>query len=98
MYAEVDLETERHQNVLSVPMEAIDGSGGDTRVFAVRPSGSIEIVPVRLGIENAHRVEIRSAEIAAGDRVVVGSRAGLKQGDKVQAKAVALAGDPSPKD
>jgi RND family efflux transporter MFP subunit len=97
MYAEVDLETERRKNVLSVPMEAVDGAGGDTRVFAVRPSGSIEVVPVRLGIENAHRVEIRSGEIAEGDPVVVGSRAGLKQGDKVQAKAVALAGDSSPR-
>jgi hypothetical protein len=46
---------------------------------------------VRLGLENAQIVEIRSGEIRAGDDVVVGPRAGLKAGDKVQPKTIALA-------
>jgi hypothetical protein len=36
MYAEVDLITEQRQKVLAVPVEAIDGSGDSTRVFAGR--------------------------------------------------------------
>jgi RND family efflux transporter MFP subunit len=84
MYAEVDLVTEQRQHVLTVPVEAVDSSGGVSRVFAVTPSGAIDIVPVVLGLENAQRIEIRSGPIADGDSVIVGSRAGLKQGERVQ--------------
>jgi RND family efflux transporter MFP subunit len=97
MYAEVDLVTEQRKSVLAVPVEAIDGAAGATRVFAVDASGAVEIVPVTLGLENAHFAEIRSGALHAGDRVVVGSRAGLKQGDKVQPKTVALSADSAPK-
>jgi RND family efflux transporter MFP subunit len=97
MYAQVNLVTAQCKNVLAVPVEAIDGSGGATRVFAVRAAGTVEIVPVRLGLENAQLVEIRSGEIHDGDQVVVGSRAGLKEGDKVQPKTIALAADSAPK-
>jgi len=91
MYAEVDLITEQRKKVLAVPVEAIDGAGDAARVFAVRASGTIDIVPVRLGLENAQLVEVRSGELREGDQVVVGSRAGLKAGDKVQPKTIALA-------
>jgi RND family efflux transporter MFP subunit len=97
MYAEVDLITGQRKSVLAVPAEAIDGSGGAARVFVVRPSGAIEIVPVQLGLENAHLVEIRSGDLHDGDPVVVGSRAGLKAGDTVQPKTVALAVDSAAK-
>ena len=40
MYAEVDLITEQRRHVLSVPVEAVDGSGNSTRVFVVRSSGT----------------------------------------------------------
>jgi RND family efflux transporter MFP subunit len=91
MYAEVDLTTDQRKNVIAVPVEAIDGSGDNARVYAVRDSGSVEIVPVHLGLENAQLVEIRSGDIHVGDQVVVGPRAGLKSGDKVQPKTVAAA-------
>jgi len=97
MYAEVDLTTEERKNVLSVPMEAVDGSGDSARVFTVQPSGTIQIVPVHLGIENAQRIEIRSGDLKEGDSVVVGSRAGLRQGIKVRPKVITLAGGSVPK-
>jgi RND family efflux transporter MFP subunit len=97
MYAEVDLITEQRNHVLSVPVEAVDGSGDAARVFAVRPSGEIEIVPIRLGVETARRVEIRSGDLREGDEVVVGSRATLKNGSKVQPKTITLGGDTVPK-
>ena len=97
MYAEVDLTTDQRKNVLTVPAEAIDGSGESARVFTVQPSGAIEIVPIHLGIESAQRSEVRSGNLKEGDSVVVGSRAGLKQGDKVQTKVISLAADPAPK-
>jgi RND family efflux transporter MFP subunit len=89
MYAQVDLIAEQRKNVLAVPVEAIDGSGATARVFAVRATGTIEILPVTLGLENAYLVEIRGGDIHDGDEVIVGPRAGLQQGDKVQPKMIA---------
>jgi RND family efflux transporter MFP subunit len=97
MYAEVDLLTEERKHVLTVPVEAVDGSGSSARVFTVQPSGVIQIVPVGLGIETARQIEIRSGDLKEGDDVVVGSRAGLKDGNKVQPKVILLTGDAAPK-
>lgn len=96
MYAEVDLITEERRKVLSVPVEALDGSGSATRVFVVRAPGTVEIVPVQTGLENAQRVEIRAGEIQDGDQVVVGPHSGLKAGDRVQPRLIATASDSSP--
>ena len=93
MYAEVDLVTEQRKRVLSVPVEAVDGAGSSARVFTVQPSGTIQIVPVGLGIETARQIEIRSGDLKDGDDVVVGSRSGLKDGNKVQPKVIRLASD-----
>jgi len=92
MYAEVDLVTEQRKNVLVVPVEAVESSGNAARVFLVQTSGAIQIIPVVLGIENARQIEIRSGELKEGDRVVVGSRSGLKDGSKVQAKVISSGG------
>jgi RND family efflux transporter MFP subunit len=97
LYAEVDLTTEQRKHVLTVPIEAIDGSEASARVFAVDSSGTIQIVPVHLGIENAQRIEIRSGDLKEGDNVIVGSRAGLKAGSKVEPKVINLAADSMPK-
>jgi RND family efflux transporter MFP subunit len=93
MYAEVDLVTEQQKHVLTVPVEAVDGAGSSARVFTVQPSGTIQIVPVGLGIETARQIEIRSGDLKDGDDVVVGSRSGLKDGNKVQPKVIRLASD-----
>jgi RND family efflux transporter MFP subunit len=97
MYAEVDLITEQRKHVLAVPVEAVEGSGDSARVYTVQPQGTIQIVPVGLGIENARSIEIRSGSLKEGDNVVVGSRAGLKDGNKVQPKVITLAADSTPK-
>jgi RND family efflux transporter MFP subunit len=94
MYAEVKLTTEERRNALSVPVEAVDGSGSSARVFAVE-NGQIRIVPVSLGLDTAREIEIRSGDIKDGDEVVVGSRSGLKDGAKVRPKEIALQADSS---
>jgi RND family efflux transporter MFP subunit len=93
MYAEVDLVTEQRGNVLSVPVEAADGSGSAAHVFMVDPAGDIRIVPVALGIETAREIEIRSGNLKDGDDVVVGSRSGLKEGNKVRPKLIRVEGN-----
>jgi RND family efflux transporter MFP subunit len=91
MYAQVKLITAARRNVLTVPIEAVDGAGDLTRVFTVAPAGKIHIVPVSLGIQTAREVEIHSGELKDGDDVVVGPRSGLKEGAKVRPKVISLA-------
>jgi RND family efflux transporter MFP subunit len=86
MYAEVDLITEKRRAALAVPVEAVDVASGSARVLAVTPSGAIRIIPIVTGIETAQQIEVRSGDLKEGDRVVIGSRAGLKDGDQVRAK------------
>lgn len=86
MYADVNLTTAEHKNVLAVPVEAVDGSGDSARVFAVEPSGAIHVLPVHTGLSNARLIEIESADLKEGDEVITGSRASLKEGDRVQPK------------
>jgi len=93
MYAEVDLTTGQEENVLAVPQQAIDGDGNSARIFLVQPPGQIHIVPVRLGIEGPLLVGVESPEVHDGDQVIVGSRSGLRNGQRVQPKIVHLAGD-----
>lgn len=89
MYAEVDLITALRREVLSIPIEAIDGSGSSTQVYAVR-QGRIEVIPVKLGVETDSRAEVISNGLSIDDEVVIGSRAGLKPGAKVQPKVTVL--------
>lgn len=86
MYAEVDLQLQAHQGVLTAPPDAIDGTGANTRVFMVDSQNTIHIVPVQLGIETARNVEIRQG-VKEGDLLVAGRRAGLKEGDRVRTVA-----------
>jgi len=87
MYAEVALRVEEHRGALAVPLDAVDRSGPSPRVFAVEADGAVRTVPVTLGIEGEQRVEIRSG-LEGGETVVVGRRAGLKDGQRVHPQAL----------
>jgi RND family efflux transporter MFP subunit len=87
MYADVSLRLDSRQNVLSVPMDALEGTGATAHVFVVRQPGTIQSVVVTTGVETAQKVEILSG-IAEGDMVVVGRRSGLKDSQKVEPKVV----------
>jgi RND family efflux transporter MFP subunit len=95
MYAEVDLITDQRRNVISVPVEAVEGAGDSAAVYTIQSSGAIRIVPIRLGVETARQVEIRAGDLREGDTVIVGSRSGLKAGSKVRFKVISLATDPA---
>jgi len=86
MYAEVDLITELQNGALALPVEALDIAAGTSRVFAIDLASAIRITPVVTGIETAQLVEVRSGTLKEGDAVVIGSRAGLKDGEQVRPK------------
>lgn len=90
MYAEVNLEIDRRDSVLALPLDAVDGTGTSARVYRVDGAGKIKIVPVTLGLETAQRVEVRSG-IHDGDAVIIGRRAALREGQQVQTKTIDFA-------
>jgi RND family efflux transporter MFP subunit len=86
MYAEVHLHLADRQNVLSVPVDAVDGLGTAMEQAYVVRSGVIHVVQVTTGLQTPTRLEILSG-LRAGDQVVVGRHSGLSEGEKVQPRA-----------
>lgn len=91
MYAEVALETKQHDKVLTAPVDAIERVGSAVRVWTVDASGTLAVVPVQLGLEDAHKVELISG-VRESDLVVTGRRSGLRPGAKVVPKVLAADG------
>lgn len=89
MYAEVNLQLAARDNVLSVPVAAVDNTDNKTRVFRVTAEGIVEVVPVTIGLQTSTGAEVQSG-LKEGDMIVVGNRAGLKPGEKVQPRIVSL--------
>lgn len=93
MYAEVNLTLARHDDVLAIPVMAVDlakSSEKSGRVMVVRPDHKVEIRNVQLGIETANKVEVRSG-LSRGDIVVLSGRAGLQAGQEVRPKPTTMA-------
>jgi multidrug efflux pump subunit AcrA (membrane-fusion protein) len=87
MYAEVNLTLAEKNNVLSVPVTAVDTEA--STVMVVTPEKHIEVRKIKLGLETADRVEVRSG-LQDGDLVVIGNRGGLQPGQAVEPKIVKM--------
>lgn len=86
IYAEVDLQMQKHDHALTVPPSAIEGSGTPSpKVYVVGADHAIHIVAVTTALEDSQRVEILTG-LRDGDEVVVSRRSGLVEGEQVQAK------------
>jgi len=90
LYAEASITLETKNNVLSVPLRAIDHNGDRTTVFAITGGNKLERRTVVLGIQTPNDAEIVSG-LEEGDLVVVSDRSGLKSGDEANPKTIALA-------
>jgi len=85
MYAEVHLHFAPRSNVLSVPLDAVEGLGTSLQQAYVFRVGVLHLVQVKTGLQTAARVEILSG-LEDGEKVVVGRHTGLSDGEKVQAQ------------
>jgi RND family efflux transporter MFP subunit len=107
MYAEVSLNLNRRDKVLSIPVTAVDLTSGEAsqqpkegangksgRVMVVTTGNRIEVRLVSLGLETANKVEVLSG-LKEGDLVVIGERSSLQAGQEVQPKVTNLGGTPS---
>jgi RND family efflux transporter MFP subunit len=88
MYAEVHLHLATHPNVLSVPVDAVEGLGTTVQHVYVAKGGQLHLVEVTVGLQTATRVEILSG-LNSGDQVVVGRHTGLADGEQVKAQPAA---------
>lgn len=89
LYAEADLRLDQRADVLSVPVQALNHEAGKATVFVVNGAGQIEDRPVQVGLETNSDAEIL-AGVTEGEKVVVSDRSGLRPGQRVQAKEVAV--------
>jgi RND family efflux transporter MFP subunit len=88
MYAEVHLTMEHRENVVAIPVTAVEMGPGESaarRVFVITPENRVEIRTIEAGIETADKVEVKSG-VHEGEMVVTGSRAGLTAGQEVRPK------------
>lgn len=89
LYADATLTLEKKQNVLSVPLQAVDRNGDTSTVDVVTPDDKIEIRNVVLGIQTANQAEVLSG-LQEGDQVVVSDRSSLKAGEMVNHRLIQL--------
>jgi RND family efflux transporter MFP subunit len=97
MYAEVTLTLDRRNQVLAVPVIAVDldasGEGSPKartgQVMVVTPNNLVERRRVTLGIETANHVEVRSG-LNEGDRVVLSGRTSLQPSQEVRPKVTTI--------
>jgi RND family efflux transporter MFP subunit len=85
MYAEVHLHLAARPDVLSVPLDAVDGLGTSVQQAYVVRNGTIRLVNIKTGIQTSNRVEIVSG-LQQGEKVVVGRHTGLSDGEQVDAQ------------
>jgi RND family efflux transporter MFP subunit len=89
MYAEAALSLEAKNNVLSVPLEALNREGNQTTVDVVGPANKVEIRVVTVGLETSTDAEVVSG-LVEGDAVIVSDRSGLKADQEVRPQAVQM--------
>lgn len=83
MYAEVRLHVAAGTHILSVPLDGVEGLGGNGQSAYVVRDGRIQIVSVTTGIQTPTRVQILSG-LQAGDVVVVGRQGNLSAEEQVK--------------
>jgi RND family efflux transporter MFP subunit len=71
MYANTYLQLEHREDVLTIPIVAVQGTGTTGVVFALNANNKIEQRSVQLGMRGSTLVEV-TAGLQAGDRVVLG--------------------------
>jgi RND family efflux transporter MFP subunit len=80
MYARVNLMVDERKGTLVAPKTAVVDYDGRRGVFVMTEEGKAEFVSVRVGIDDATRVEILGG-LEEGQRVVVVGASSLRQGD-----------------
>jgi len=89
MYAEASLTLEKKDNVLTVPLQAVNHEGDKTTVYVASPTGKVENRGVTIGLQTSTDAEVVSG-LAEGELVIVSDRSGLKPGEEVHPQVVQM--------
>jgi membrane fusion protein, multidrug efflux system len=87
MYASVKIKLDLREHTLALPIQAV-ARGQTPSVFRLNSDYQIEERPVKLGLETPTRLEIM-AGLQENDLVMMGSRAQVRPGQKVEPKLIA---------
>ena len=85
MYADVSLFLENRNNVLTIPVEAINRESDRTTVLLVNQQNRVELREIKLGLEDPDQAEVLSG-LNAGDKVILGNFAAYRPGQEVTPK------------
>ena len=88
MYAYVKLPLQVASQAVAVPLQALT-VGDDPTVFVLTKEGRLQERKVKVGLRTPYKAQILGG-LDEGDAVVVGNRAGLVAGEKVEPKFVEL--------
>lgn len=85
MYAEVSLRLDERAHVVALPPDALERTATGAKVYSLSQDNRVHIASVNTGLEGNGLVEIVSG-LDEGALVIVGRRAGLKEGQVVDPK------------
>jgi RND family efflux transporter MFP subunit len=92
MYASVKIPLRSAANVLSVPVQAVESTGGGSgTVLLVNAANRVEQREVKLGIQTATAAEVLSG-LQENDTVIFGEQNQFKVGELVSPRTVAVPG------
>jgi RND family efflux transporter MFP subunit len=89
MYADVVLAADSRNDVLTVPVNALQREQNRTSVLVVDPQNRVQTREVHIGVESSSSIEIVSG-LAPGERVIVGNLGSYQQGELVRPKETVL--------
>lgn len=82
MYANTTLELERHDNVLTIPVQSVIRNGNQSSVLVVDSSRHVQPRNVVVGLQGSSLVEVKSG-LAEGEMVITGGQASYQPGETV---------------
>jgi RND family efflux transporter MFP subunit len=82
MYANVTLELETRENILTVPKVALVDSGGNRGVYQPNSEGRAEFKAVKIGLEDNEKAEILGG-LSEGEIVVSAGAGALRRNDQL---------------
>ena len=82
MYANAYLQLAHVENVLTIPISAVQGSGDTGTVLVLNAKDQVEQRTVQLGLRGSTLIEVKSG-LQEGDHVVIGNTGGYHNGQQI---------------
>jgi RND family efflux transporter MFP subunit len=82
MYANTYLQLDHRENVLTIPIVAVQGTGTTGTVLALNANNQVGQCSVQLGMRGSTLVEVTSG-LRDGDRIVLGDTSAFHDGEQV---------------